>query len=184
MTWLRNYLRGLRGRLFSRNRNRLVRIPPPPLNGQTNPGARPPFPPGVNPMAEALRRFFGASDRAEERRAFRPIGPDGTVDETVEEWFRQGDENVARTHRTKVVTCSGEIVPADKLQGVCWCGGFDDLIAHCQCCGVPLCRLHRRLFRSGSGEMMLCDRHYRQAADAFNTWESLDARAKQGGNHE
>ena len=173
MNWLTNSLRGLRGRLF--RRNRVVRIPPPPGQpSQANPSASPPFPPGVNPMAETLRRFFATRDRALERHAFRPIGPDGTVDETVEEWFRDGDENIARTHHIKVVTCSGEIVAPDRLQGVCWCTGYDDVIARCQACGLPLCRLHRRVFHSESGEVVLCDRHYRDAVDAFNTWQALD----------
>jgi len=164
-------------RLFHRNRHAVVRIPPP-ANWERpfNHGSRRPFTPGFNPVAEALRQIFATRHRAEERRAFRVIGPDGTVDEQIEEWFREGDTMVARKHQVKVRTCSGQIVTADQIRGVCWCGGYDDVIEHCQAngCGLPLCRFHKYIFSNNTTTVVLCERHYRAAVDAFNTWQALD----------
>ena len=176
MNWWYRLVTAIRGRFFHRNPRRLIRIIPPASTHQEEAGrAAPPFPSNHDPMADALRRIAAMSDRAEERRAFRQVGRDGTVDEKVEEWVREGNEYIARTHHTKIVTCSGEIVAADKLQGVCWCGGYDDVISRCQACGRPLCRLHQRKFSSNTGELTLCDQHYREAMDTFNTWHALDA---------
>lgn len=180
MNWWNRLRQAIRRRFLPLRPGRVVRMARPGNTDRQQPeNHRPPFPQAPNLMAEALRRIFDTRDRAEERRAFRPVGPDGTVDETVEEWFRQGDELVARTLHTRVLTCSGEIVPADRLQGVCSCGGYDDVIARCRACGRPLCRLHKRVFHTESGETVLCDQHYRDAVNAFNTWRALDAQRQE-----
>jgi len=177
MNWLRRKLRELWRRLLHRNRHMVVRIPHPQNRQQPfDHDQRPPFAPGFNPVAEALRQIFAVRHRAEERWAFHPVGPDGRVQGKVEQWFRESDAMVAQTDYHKVCTCSGQIVSPDQIRGRCWCGGYDDEIGRCQAngCGLPLCRRHQYTFANDTATIMLCGRHYREAVDALNTWKSLD----------
>ena len=124
MNWWRWFLNIICTRIFRRNPRPIVQVIPPVWTHAPRTGNNAtPNPPHQNPMAGAWQRIYDMNDRAEDRYAFRRVGVDGTVDATIEEWARENDEYVARTHHTKVVTCSGEIVLADQLHGVCWCGG-------------------------------------------------------------
>lgn len=163
---------------MARRRPRVVvlRREIPPLQQVVEPPRR--TPPQVNPAQYALHETFSPRHAAEEQVAFRPVGQEGIVTQQTEEWFRDGNSMRSRVRHTKVVTVSGEIVTADKIKGRCWCRGYDDVIARCEWCGCALCRLHVRTFTGPDGQRILCDRHYHQALNQFNTWDALDRSRK------
>jgi hypothetical protein len=127
-----------------------------------------------NPAQYALQETFPSRHAAEEQMAFRAVNPEGLVMQQTEEWFREGNSMRTRVRRTMVVTCSGAIVSPEKLQGICWCGGYDDIIARCALCARALCRLHARTLAHPEGQLILCDQHYRQVLNQLNTWDALD----------
>jgi hypothetical protein len=174
-------LRDMWRRMFRRNHGGVVVIPRREEPRQHSSGNTPPR---ISPLEHALQEIFRTRHRAEDHRVFRPVNAQGMVTEQVQEWFREGDSMVSRTRKTMVVSCSGSIVPAERLQGVCSsCGGYDDDIARCQAvcgCGVSLCRLCRRLFPQPSGTVTLCDRHFRMYVNSFDTWRALERPKKTG----
>ena len=179
MNWFLRLLNALRqrlGRRTARPRVTVLQRGPltlqPPATGQQH--HRPP----VNAAQYALHETFPSCHAAEEETAFRFVGPDGVVEKQLEEWFREGNSMRQRMRITKVVTVSKEIVAVDQLKGICWCGGYDDLIARCALCARALCRLHTRRLDHPDGQLILCDQHYRQLLNQLNTWELLDRSRK------
>jgi hypothetical protein len=130
-----------------------------------------------NPVLQAFNEIFAPRHAAEEQVLFRPVQPDGTTIEKSEEWFHEGNSLKTVSKRGLVITCSGEIVmPADIKVKCAICGGFDSAIVRCSHpqCGVPLCRLHQRIFASPSGPVVFCEKHYRKAIESFDTWAAFD----------
>lgn len=177
-----NFLRSLFWRWFP-NRNRQVTVLRP-VQRQSpaeagNPRRMPRANQRANPAMEAIREIFAPRHAAEEQVVFTRIRRDGVVVEKSEEWFREGNTMKTVSRRSVVVTCSGEVVSPANIKARCsTCGGFDSHIARCSHpeCGVALCRLHQRLFVLSSPPVVLCDRHYREAIAAFDTWTAFDQR--------
>jgi len=95
----------------------------------------------------------------------------GHVLSQAEHHFRDGSG--LRTIRTKgrVVTRSGEIVPAEQLLGICVaCGGYESVLYRCcrcdrVCCGGCVCRVPAE-----QGEVRFCLVHYLDYLENLNTW--------------
>jgi hypothetical protein len=174
MDWLINFLYALRDRLTHRGRGQVVVMRPEPRRQQFRPEARADNRGRFNPAAYALYHNFPSRHTADEEVTFRPVNAQNTVVQQTEEWFREGNSMRTRLRKTMVVTCSGQIVPTERLQGICWCGGYEDAISRCAVCARPLCRLHARVFSLEPQQLILCDRHYRKAINRHNTWNAMD----------
>ncbi len=135
---------------------------------------QPPNAQANHPAAQAFEEIFSPRHAAEEQTAFRPVPPNSVVEDQKEEWYREGNGLRTRLRKTRVVTPAGAIVESGQLKGVCRCGAFVDSDVRCHQCGCNLCRTHSRVFPSPSGEVVLCDEHYRAAMERFDTWAAWD----------
>jgi len=107
---------------------------------------------------------------SEEHVLFRPIGTNGALLQELEEWRRQGHAMQVTSMKTRVITCSGEVVStSNEIKSVCaHCGGFTTKLVRCAACQVTLCELHARKLAAAEGTIVLCERHYLEQIE--NTW--------------
>lgn len=181
--WLGGWWRRVRGRPPVAN----VVVIGPEQGRQRQEGWHAVPPPGPTAAAHILQALFTPRQSSEHQVQYRQVPPQGMVVQKREEWRRGRDGMEVVHQQTLVVTCSGQVVPAESIQSVCAdCGGYEAALFRCNhpACGVALCRRHARFFDGPNGQVTLCDRHYREALAAVRTWDlarsKLERRAANG----
>lgn len=124
--------------------------------------ARPHYPLPDNPVD----RIHGEDDLV----TFAPV-QDGKVLSHAEHHFRDGAG--LRTIRAtgRAITGRGEIVPPEKVIGLCLqCGNYESIIYRCCRCDVVLCGGCVRRVATQTGEQMYCPLHLAEYQESLNTW--------------
>ena len=183
MGFIRNIFRRIR-LFFGRRAERVVVIQPTPTRGnRTHAYRNQQQYQRVNPIQSAIRNIFSPKHADIEQTAYQVIGKDGVVDEDVELWERQGNSMKVTRRKTKVISCSGAVVDASAIKGVCGsCNngfGFTESVYRCRHCGKIQCALCVRIITLENGELVtLCRRHAKAQIRRTNLWERFDNNTK------
>jgi len=120
-----------------------------------------------------------------ERRSyiFRRAYPNELIPDDIESWDRHGNIMEGNTVKTRIVTASDELVPAEELQGICSvCQQADSVLLRSEISQRSLCRHCQRVFtRPDGSEIIVSPDEYTILWQNFDTWSAYDHR-RRGGN--
>ncbi len=146
------------------------RIPSPDM--RSNGPAESPEHEYMSPQAHAIDQILSPAHERESFVHLRELPADGVVPVDLEHWTLDGNTRRVVTQKVLVRTCSGTNRPAHELSGTCAIGQRPDAeFVRCQRCGALCCPRHARIHQAPEGDIILCERHMRQAIDNFDTWQ-------------
>jgi len=145
------------------------------------PGQTPP--PPAQPVVAPETTTNTQPDNGHIRRKtimFKHVGSDDMVDDSEERWSQNGTVFEGETVKTKVISASGQITDADKLNIRCHaCGKDDNSPIRSEKSHVPLCINCQRTFEMPDGRnITVTPQEEIQLKREFNTWARYDARRK------